>query len=84
MCEDELFPRMWIDNTTERMKHFVECMVQYHKEFDEERKIFRSKPEHDWSSHMAYAVRTLAGGFEDEIIDNRPLYTDLSAGRLAA
>lgn len=31
----------------------------YHREWDDERKMFKSTPEHDWSSHFADALRYL-------------------------
>jgi len=34
----------------------------YHKEWDEKKKIYQQKPFHDWSSHMADAMRYLATG----------------------
>ncbi len=38
----------------------VECLRQYHKEWDEDRKCYRDHPEHDWTSHTADAFRYLA------------------------
>jgi hypothetical protein len=35
---------------------------QYSKEFDDEKKIFKDKPKHDWTSHPADAMRMLAVG----------------------
>ena len=31
---------------------------QYCKEYDEDNKVFKDKPRHDWSSHGADAFRT--------------------------
>lgn len=33
----------------------IEAMVSYHFEYDDQLKIFRAKPAHDWSSHAAKA-----------------------------
>lgn len=77
-----IFPRLWIDNSNDRMEGFIDRITQYRKEYDEERKIFRSIPEHDWCSHAADALRYLAAGFIEPIIDDRPLIRDTSAGRL--
>jgi phage terminase large subunit len=38
----------------------IEALRQYHYEYDEDRKTFGSKPEHDWSSHDADAFRYAA------------------------
>lgn len=56
----QILPRCWFDEV--KCKRGLECLRQYHKEYDEERKIYKNKPEHDWSSHGADAFRTLAVG----------------------
>lgn len=38
----------------------LECLRQYHQEWDEDRRVFALRPEHDWSSHTADAFRYLA------------------------
>lgn len=38
----------------------IEALRQYHYEYDEDRRTFTSKPEHDWSSHTADAFRYTA------------------------
>jgi phage terminase large subunit len=38
----------------------IEALKQYHYEFDEKRKTFTNRPEHDWSSHSADAFRCTA------------------------
>lgn len=38
----------------------VEALKQYHYEYDEDRRDFGKKPEHDWSSHSADAFRYAA------------------------
>jgi len=38
----------------------IEALKAYHYEYDEDRKDFGKKPEHDWSSHGADAFRYLA------------------------
>jgi phage terminase large subunit len=46
-----LFKRVWIDK--EKCKEFLKAIPQYTKEYDEEKKIFKDKPQHDWTSHSA-------------------------------
>ena len=77
-----LFSRFWLDNSNERTKHMIECITQYHKEWDDDRKIFKSKPEHDWSSHCNDALQQLALSFEEQILNEAPIYKDYSGGRL--
>lgn len=38
----------------------IEALRAYHYEYDEDRKTFSGKPEHDWSSHTADAFRYAA------------------------
>lgn len=38
----------------------VRCLENYKKEYDNEKKVFRDKPLHDWASHGADAFRYLA------------------------
>lgn len=54
----KLFPQFWInESTTTRL---MECLDNYHKEYDEKRKDFKNYPHHDWSSHAADAIRYMA------------------------
>ena len=39
-----------------------EALKGYRKEFDEVKKIYLSKPLHDWTSHAADGMRTAAMG----------------------
>lgn len=38
----------------------IEALRAYHYEYDEDKKAFSTRPEHDWSSHSADAFRYLA------------------------
>lgn len=38
----------------------TEALRQYQREYDEDKKAFRDKPRHDWTSHYADALRGLA------------------------
>lgn len=40
----------------------LECLYAYHREWDDDRKCFRDKPLHDWSSHASDALRYTAVG----------------------
>ena len=56
-----IFNRCWFDK--EKTKQGVNCLVNYHKEYDEKRKEYKNIPYHDWSSHGADAFRYLAVQF---------------------
>jgi phage terminase large subunit len=47
----------------ERCKMGIECLKQYRSDYDEERKVFKPTPRHDWASHGADAWRYLSIGW---------------------
>ena len=49
--------RCWFD--VEKCSAGIEGLRQYQFEFDEDKKIFKSKPRHDWSSHAADAFEII-------------------------
>lgn len=53
-----LFARLWVDD--KNGKQLIKCLENYHQEFDNKRKVYKGIPLHDWSSHMADAMRYLA------------------------
>ena len=55
--------RTWFDHKT---VDGIECLRQYQREYDEDKKVFRDKPRHDWTSHGADAFRYLAIVWKDE------------------
>lgn len=54
--------KCWFD--LEKCKVGIDALKNYHKEYDEKRKIFKNRPFHDWSSHGADSFRYLAVGHE--------------------
>lgn len=60
-----LFSRLWIDEN--RCQYGIECLSQYHYEFDDKKGIFKANPVHDWSSHCADAFRQIAMGWQDRL-----------------
>lgn len=56
--------RAWFD--AEKCTDGIECLRQYQREFDEDKKIFRDKPRHDWTSHGADAWRMLSIAWKEE------------------
>ena len=55
--------RTWFDN---RCEELIECLRQYQREWDDDKKVFRDRPKHDWTSHSADAMRYLSIVWKDE------------------
>jgi len=55
-----LLSRCWFDVV--KCKRGLETLANYHKEYDEKRKVYKTRPDHDWSSHGSDAFRYLAVG----------------------
>lgn len=53
-----MFKKLWVDR--EKCKDWLKAIPQYTKEYDEEKKIFKDKPLHDWTSHGADEYRYAA------------------------
>ena len=69
MCSSDLATRLalmrsWFD--ADRCHDGIECLRQYQREYDEDKKVFRDKPKHDWTSHGADAFRMLAIAWKEE------------------
>jgi phage terminase large subunit len=50
-----LLPRIFWDK--EKTEQWRSALKNYHKEFDDKKKVYRDRPEHDWSSHAADMTR---------------------------
>lgn len=48
----------WIDST--HCEKGIEALRHYHREWDDEKKVFKDSPEHDWSSHPSDAWLSLS------------------------
>jgi hypothetical protein len=55
--------RTFFDN---RCVEGIECLRQYQREWDDDKKVFRDRPKHDWTSHSADAMRYLSIVWKDE------------------
>lgn len=65
--------RAWFDH---KCNDGIECLRQYQREYDEDKKVFRDKPRHDWTSHGADAFRYLALVWKEEakiVMPNDPI-----------
>lgn len=59
-----LLPKCWFNK--EKCSRGINALKSYHKEWDDENKVYRNQPEHDWSSHGADAFRYLAAGYKKD------------------
>lgn len=50
-----MLPRCWFDY--EKCKRGLDALREYRAKYDESRRIFSSRPEHNWASHAADAFR---------------------------
>ncbi len=57
-----LLPRCYFDK--DKCERGLACLRNYRHEKDEEKKVYKDKPQHDWACHGADALRTGATGFE--------------------
>ena len=51
----QILPRCWFDR--EACSGGIDALRNYHKQWDEEKRIYSIKPVHDWSSHGSDAFR---------------------------
>ena len=66
----KIFPMLWIDEN--RAEHGLSCLSSYQYEWDDKRKVFKDSPLHDWASHGADALQTLALGWNKRMISGAP------------
>ena len=69
-----MLPDCWFNMP--QIKHGVECLRNYRREYDEKRSVFYDRPLHDWASHGADAARYLAVGMNDTSSWSKPLQTN--------
>ena len=58
-----IFSRCWFDEV--KCKQGISALKNYRKEFDDNKKVYKNAPLHDWASHGADAFRYFAIGFRD-------------------
>jgi hypothetical protein len=56
------FPRMYFDKT--KCFDGLEALKLYRREWDGDKKVFKDKPYHDWTSHAADAARYMAIAYQ--------------------
>ena len=58
-----LFPKIFFDFKCEEG---IECLRQYQREWDDDKRCFKDKPRHDWTSHGADAFRMMAIAYQKD------------------
>lgn len=48
-----------------RCRRLINALKEYRKEWDSKKKIFRDRPEHDWTSHPATTIKEFAWGYRE-------------------
>ena len=56
--------RAWFDG--DKCMEGIECLRQYQREYDEDKKVFRDRPRHDWTSHSSDAWRYCSIAWREE------------------
>ena len=65
-----LLPRCLID--VDNCSKLINALRHYHRKFSDKERVYKIKPVHDWSSHAADALRTLATGLQEhKMFDNQ-------------
>lgn len=59
----------WFD---EKCREGIETLKQYQREYDEDKRCFRDKPRHDWTSHYADAFRYACLVWREEMKPKEP------------
>lgn len=68
-----LLGRCWFDK--KKTEHLRDSLMSYSKVWDDKNQVFKNTPRHDWSSHDADAMRTMAVGRKNaQIPDNEDRY----------
>lgn len=61
--------RCWFNET--RCDKGIEALKSYHYEYNEDLKIFRPEPVHDWSSHASDAAEIMARTWQDKVVTQK-------------
>lgn len=64
------FEICWFDH--KKCSQGIDALKAYQFEFDDDKKVFRSKPRHDWSSHAADAYEIIGQVWKNEIKEKEP------------
>ena len=67
-----LFPKLWFDQLKCSEFQLLESLRQYQREWDDDKKRYRDRPRHDWTSHGADSVRYMAIAWREEAAKQEP------------
>ena len=65
-----ILPRCWFDKET--CAEGLKALRQYRRQWDDQRKVFLTRPMHDWTSHPSDAFRYLALSVIDPVTPHKP------------
>ncbi len=63
-----ILPLCWIDS--KKCSQGIDCLENYHREFNDKFEVYSEKPCHDWSSHGADSFRYLAMAYRYHLMIN--------------
>jgi hypothetical protein len=72
-----LSSRVYIDE--KKCLTLLKCLENYHREYDERKKVYKDKPAHTWASHGADSLRYLAEGLKFVHGPNQSAANEISA-----
>jgi hypothetical protein len=64
-----LSSRVYIDE--KKCLPLIKSLENYHREYDDKKKVYKESPKHDWSSHFCDSFRYLAEGYRLIISDGK-------------
>ena len=70
-----VLPRCFID--VDNCGSLINALRHYHRKFSDKERVYKIKPVHDWSSHAADAMRTLATGLNEIKFNNKVRQTNV-------
>ena len=70
-----VLPRCFID--VDNCGQLINALRHYHRKFSDKERVYKIKPVHDWSSHAADAMRTLATGLNEIKFNNKVRQTNV-------
>jgi phage terminase large subunit len=70
-----LLATCWFD--AEKCSHGIDALRAYHRDYDDNNRVWKGRPAHDWSSHSADAFRYLAVGHRETSNWGEPIRRNL-------
>lgn len=65
----------------DKCREGIETLKQYQREYDEDKRCFRDKPRHDWTSHAADSFRYASLVWREEMKPKEPVPTKWPTGQ---